>query len=105
MQQMLQDLSQRFDRIVIDTPPVISVADSLALTHIADSTVLVVRSGVSRRKAVRRGRDLLNRAKSHLVGIVFNCVNLKLENYNYARGSYYSKKMNSYYGEDHKEQD
>ncbi len=105
MQQMLQELSQRFDRIVIDTPPVISVADSLALTHIADGTILVVRSGVSRRKAVRRGRDLLRRAKTNLVGIVFNCVNLSLENYYYARGSYYGKKMNSYYNDDNKEQD
>ncbi len=105
MQQLLQELAQRFDRIVIDTPPVLSVADSLALTHIADGTVLVVRSGVSRRKAVRRGRDLLRRASTHLVGIVFNCVDLKLENYYYARGSYYSNKMNSYYGDDHKEQD
>ena len=70
-----------FDRIIIDTPPILSVADSLAVSHLADAVVMVVRSGVARKKAVLRVRDLLQRANSNLVGVVFNCVNLQLESY------------------------
>jgi capsular exopolysaccharide synthesis family protein len=58
MVELIEQLSGQFDRIIIDNPPVISVADSLALANLSDATVLVVRSGISRRRAVLRARDL-----------------------------------------------
>jgi capsular exopolysaccharide synthesis family protein len=97
MAELLQTLLQKYDRIIIDTPPVLSVSDSLALANLADAVVLVVRSGVARKKAVLRVRDLLQRANSNLVGMVFNCVNLQLEHYYYANGSHYGKAMRDYY--------
>jgi succinoglycan biosynthesis transport protein ExoP len=97
MIEVLTALSAEYDRIIIDTPPVLSVADSLALANIADAVVLVVRSGIARKKAVLRVRDLLRRANSNVVGMVFNCVNLQLEQYYYGKGSYYGKSINNYY--------
>jgi capsular exopolysaccharide synthesis family protein len=97
MIEMLETFSGEYDRIIIDTPPVLSVADSLALANLADAVLLVVRSGVARKKAVLRVRDLLLRANSNLVGIVFNCVNLQLEHYYHAQGSLYGKAMGNYY--------
>lgn len=97
MVEVLKALSAEYDRIIIDTPPVLSVADSLALANIADAVVLVVRSGVARKKAVLRARDLLRRANSNVVGMVFNCVNLQLEQYYYGKGSYYGRSINNYY--------
>ena len=103
MVEMLETLSAKYDRIILDTPPILSVADSLALANLADAVVLVVRSGVARKKAVLRVRDLLRRTNSNLVGIVFNCVNLKLEQYHYAHGANYGKTMRNYYNDPEKD--
>jgi capsular exopolysaccharide synthesis family protein len=97
MAELLRSQAEIYDRIIIDTPPVLSVADSLALANLADAVVLVVRSGVARKKAVLRARDLLQRFSSNLVGVVFNCVNLQLEHYYYSNRSYYGKATNKYY--------
>ena len=97
MAELLQQFSTEYDRVLIDTPPILSVADSLALAHLADAVVLVVRSGVARKKAVMRVRDLLQRANTNLVGVVFNCVNLQLENYYRSQGTGYGKAMGHYY--------
>ena len=96
MMEVLGGYSAEYDRIILDTPPILSVADALALSNLADAVVLVIRSGVARRKAVLRVRDLLQRSKANLVGIVFNCVNLQLENY-YGYSQLYGKSMSTYY--------
>ena len=96
MMEMLGGYSAEYDRIILDTPPILSVADALALSNLADAVVLVIRSGVARRKAVLRVRDLLLRSKANLVGIVFNCVNLQRENY-YGYSQLYGKSMSTYY--------
>jgi capsular exopolysaccharide synthesis family protein len=89
MIELLETMSLKYDRIIVDTPPVLAVADSLALANVSDAVVLVVRSGVARKKAVLRVRNLLHRANSNVVGAVFNCVNLQLEQYYYTK-SYHS---------------
>jgi capsular exopolysaccharide synthesis family protein len=102
MMELLETMALKYDRIIVDTPPVLAVADSLALANISDAVVLVVRSGVARKKAVLRVRDLLLRANSNLVGTVFNCVNLQLEQYYFTKP--YHGDMQSHYFND-KEQD
>jgi len=97
MAQLLESVAAEYDRVIVDTPPVLSVADSLALANIADAVVLVVRSGIARKKAVLRVRDLLRRASSNIVGVVFNGVNIRLEHYYYAKRSYYGRDPHSYY--------
>jgi len=97
MIELLESLSGEYERIIIDTPPVLSVADSLALSNIADAVVLVVRSRIARKRAVLRVRNLLRRSNANLVGIVFNGVDMLLEQYYYAKGSYYGKSMGNYY--------
>jgi len=97
MVEVLKSFATQYDRVILDTPPVLSVADSLSLANLADAVVLVVRSGTARKKAVLRVRDLLQRTNSNLVGIVFNCVDLRLEQYYYAHGANYGKTMRDYY--------
>jgi len=97
MVEVLKSFATQYDRVILDTPPVLSVADSLSLANLADAVVLVVRSGTARKKAVLRVRDLLQRTNSNVVGIVFNCVDLRLEQYYYAHGANYGKTMRDYY--------
>jgi capsular exopolysaccharide synthesis family protein len=88
MNALLAQWSTDYDHVVIDTTPVLYVADSLPLAAKADAVLLVVRSGRSRRKAFHRMCNLLYRAKAHLVGVVINGANLQLEPYAH---SYYGR--------------
>src|SRR5439155_1704053 len=51
MKQWISTWRKHFDRVVIDTPPCLSVTDAVALSVVADSVVLVIRSGVTRNEA------------------------------------------------------
>jgi capsular exopolysaccharide synthesis family protein len=70
--QILQKLSPCFDWILIDSPPVIPLTDSLSLQHHADASLLVVRAGQTPREAVEQTIELLG--KKNIVGIVLNAV-------------------------------
>jgi capsular exopolysaccharide synthesis family protein len=99
MAELLATMAAKYDRVIVDTPPILSVADALPLAHIADAVVFVVRSGMARNKAVLRVRDLLQRSNSNVVGAVFTFVNLRLEHYYYAQRPYYGKSAPVYYGD------
>jgi succinoglycan biosynthesis transport protein ExoP len=57
------------------------VSDSLSIAAQADGVVIVVRSGVTRKKALARSYELLVRSNAKILGAVVNDVDLKLENY------------------------
>ena len=62
----------RFDAIVLDTPPADIYPDAALLAQWVDATVLVVDAVRSGEDAVRRVKDLLQRAGANLPGIVLN---------------------------------
>jgi capsular exopolysaccharide synthesis family protein len=70
MRRLLDHLRTRFDRVILDTPPVLPLADVAVLAPIVDGVLLVVRAGVTTKPAIEnalRGFD-----SSRLVGIVLN---------------------------------
>lgn len=95
MEDLLKQWRASYDRIILDTSPILAVADSLGLAPQADGVLILVRSGVTRKKALIRTRDLLRRAGARISGTVVNDVNLKLEHYyTYSRGYRYGYKSN-----------
>jgi capsular exopolysaccharide synthesis family protein len=89
MEEQLRQWKQEFDRIVIDTAPLLAVSDTQALAVRADAVVLVARAGVTRKRALVRARDLLWRINAPVAGVVVNDVDLRLENfYTYRYGMY-----------------
>jgi capsular exopolysaccharide synthesis family protein len=80
MQQIVDTLRTRFDRIVFDTPPM-TLSDTHVLVRLADGVLIVVRSGVTPRPAVERALAGLDRRK--LVGLVLNEVDVKPDTYSY----------------------
>jgi capsular exopolysaccharide synthesis family protein len=89
MEGQMRQWKQQFDRIVIDTAPLLAVSDTQALAVRADAVVLVVRAGVTRKRALIRARDLLWRVNAPVAGVVVNDVDLRLENfYTYRYGMY-----------------
>jgi polysaccharide biosynthesis transport protein len=59
MQQILQDLRERFQFVVIDSAPILPFVDGRALSTLADAVILVGRSGITTRQAMRRSVELL----------------------------------------------
>jgi succinoglycan biosynthesis transport protein ExoP len=88
MRELLKRCRGIYTHIVMDSPPLLSVTDSVVLSRDADAIVMIVRHGKSSKHAVRRGRDLLQRSGAPLTGIVLNAVDLNSPEY-YAYYGYY----------------
>jgi len=72
MKRLLAGLKDRYDFILVDSPPVMAVADALLLSRMVDSVLFVVRSGVTPRPIAREARNKLSRVKARIIGIVLN---------------------------------
>lgn len=72
--QMVDYCSGQFPTVLIDTPPLCSVADGLNIARHCDGSVLVVRSGSTPRKLVEHSAQLLKRTETPLLGMVLNRV-------------------------------
>jgi len=84
MRDVLLQLRQRFDCVVIDSPPVLPYADGRALAAAADGVILVGRSGVVTREAMIRALQLLGDAHgAPVITIVLNATFVKMPEYNY----------------------
>jgi capsular exopolysaccharide synthesis family protein len=70
MRRVLDTLRTRFDRVVVDTPPIAPLADVRILSPMADGIVLVVRAGVTPRPAIERALAGFDRKR--VLGIVLN---------------------------------
>ena len=72
MRSLVDDLAKRFDIVLIDSPPVLPVADALILSGYADAVLLVVAAGSTRRAELRRAAEKLAQASAPVVGAVLN---------------------------------
>lgn len=75
--EILQRLEQQFDIVIVDTPPLLAVADAAIVAHIAGSTVLVMRAGAHSERNIGESLKKLRRARARLIGGVMNAVPLK----------------------------
>ncbi len=104
--QTLKNLSERYDRIIIDAPPIGPVADSQILAAICDTTLLVLRAERSTRKQSQRARDSLLSVGGHILGAVVNDVSRKHSRYGYGYYGGYSRYGHyGYYGESEKKKE
>jgi succinoglycan biosynthesis transport protein ExoP len=92
--KFLDELSERFDRVVIDSPPIAAVTDSAVLSTLVDGTVFVVRAFKTSRQLARQGLRILHDVDARVVGAVLNAVNLSKHEYGYYQ--YYSYKRDGY---------
>ncbi|WP_144113623.1 polysaccharide biosynthesis tyrosine autokinase [Paraburkholderia sp. BCC1886] len=92
--EILARLEQEFDLVIVDTPPLLAVADAAVIAHLAGSTVLVMRAGAHTEGHVADALKKLRRARARVVGGVMNAVPLKSHNkngtYDYAYAYNYS---------------
>jgi capsular exopolysaccharide synthesis family protein len=72
MLRTLQELEHQYDVVIIDSPPVLPVADALVLAVNVQAVVLVTRVGETTREKLRRTKDSLTNVHANLVGVVPN---------------------------------
>jgi polysaccharide biosynthesis transport protein len=89
MTSFIDMLSQSYDYVVFDTPPLVGTADAAVLGNMVDGVLIVVRPGVVDSSTATAAKSLLARSEANILGIVANAVNIKHEPDNYF---YYSSR-------------
>lgn len=90
MRQLLVALVERFDLVIIDSPPAAVVSDAIPLVSQVSGLVVVCRVGKTTRDAARHLRDELAKLSAPTLGVVANDVKVK------AQGSYYGYYSHGY---------
>ena len=89
MRDLLARVKDRFDTILIDTPPVLAVIDPVIVSSLVDSTVFVVQAGKTTRRALAKAVDEVRKAKAEIIGVVFNEVKMGRQGRNAPYYHYY----------------
>lgn len=92
--ELLTQLGGRFDRIILDSPPVGAVADALVLATQVDGVVVVLKAGKTNRDLAQRTVRALRDVQARIFGAVLNDVDLERSKY----GDYYYGYAYRYYG-------
>lgn len=90
MKELLELLSQRFDYIIVDSPPIFGVADALILSTVVKSVILVVHGGRTPREMVQRAFKNLIELNAPVLGAVLNNVDIRGNGYPYYYHYHYS---------------
>jgi len=75
--EVLKRFSEEFDLVIVDTPPLLAVADAAIIANIAGATVLVMRAGAHTERNISASLKKLQRARARLIGGVMNAVPVK----------------------------
>ena len=89
MGDVLETLAQQYDRIVIDSPPVTAVTDSIILGKLADGVIMVIQGFETPQKVVQTGLSQIQNVQAKVLGGVLNGVDMDKEGSYYSYYSYY----------------
>jgi capsular exopolysaccharide synthesis family protein len=93
----LNRLANRYDRVIIDSPPVVAVTDAAVLSALADSTVLIIKAFSTTKEVCRQAIRLLGDVGAKTAGTILNFVDLDRHEYKYYH--YYYRRYGYYYSE------
>jgi capsular exopolysaccharide synthesis family protein len=94
MRDLVHRLEELVDLVVLDSPPVLAVADASILGALAGGAVMVVQAGETRSEACRRGKEALENSGVKVLGVVLNSLSRRRGSYGYYYHyhHYYSEK-------------
>lgn len=90
MKMVLDALSQRYDYVIVDLPPVNLVSDPLVISKYLDGIIVILRHAHSKRREVMEAVRQLKFVQANIVGFVYNGYNKKRS---YRRRSYYATSL------------
>ena len=88
--KLMIELKQRYDYVLIDTPPMANVVDAAIVGKVCDGAILLIESGFVGYRAAQKAIKQLEKSGTHMLGAVLNKVDTKKEKY-YSYYSYGSK--------------
>lgn len=102
MKDLVQNLRERYDVVLFDSPPVLAVTDPAVLATLSDGVVIVASAGNTRVEALERAVEVLKGVGARLLGIVLNNFDLrrayggflKYKEYEYGYGYTYGSNGN-----------
>jgi len=90
LQQMMAAFAEKYDIIICDSPPLLTVTDSLVLGRILDGTIVVARAGKTTYELLGKSMKLLGDLNARVLGVVINALDIK-------KSSYYDFRYHTYY--------
>jgi capsular exopolysaccharide synthesis family protein len=98
MRSALAAFRKHYDWVLVDTAPILAMADTPVVCPFTDGLVLVVAAESTTRPSIQRSIDQVQSVGGKLVGVVLNKVNIKRNSYYYSQ--YYGEYYRSYYSSD-----
>lgn len=96
--EVFKQLTETFDYVIMDSPPVLGVADARLLAARADQVLYVVRWSKTPRRAAQSGLDMLSECGANVTGVLLSRVNIKQQSaYGYGDSSDYFQYFRDYY--------
>jgi len=89
---LLGEALERYERVILDSPPTSAVTDAAVLGHRCDGLLLVLRGGHTTRESAAHARRQLGAANTRLLGVVINQVDFRNRYY----GAYYYRYYRNY---------
>lgn len=89
MRELIEMNRDLFEYLVIDSPPVLGLADAVVLATLSDGLVLVVRAGLTPRDIAQRAKRHLRDVNARIIGAVLNDVDVRGGDYAYYSYYYY----------------
>lgn len=98
MAEIIAELRKKFEYVIIDSPPLIAVTDSVVLSTIVDGVVIILKAGQTTKELAKRAHKNLKEINAKIIGAVLNEVDFERDRYYYYY-PYYYKYYKHYSGE------
>ena len=88
MRGLINILRNKFEAVIIDSPPAGLLTDASALASMVDSTILVIKKGLYDRQFIHEVKEKLEKANATICGVILNEVDFKKDGHYYAGYGY-----------------
>jgi len=88
LKELLKEVSQVYDYIFLDTPPVIMISDPIAISMFSDAVILAVKHGDTERDLAKRAVESLKQVNANIIGAVLNDIPVSKQSNYYYYASY-----------------
>lgn len=90
MSDLIEDVKQRFDLVLVDSPPILGVSDASVLASEVDLTIIVVQHRKLPRNMLLRVKQAVENVGGHVIGVVLNNVDIRSDSQYEYYTSYYN---------------
>ena len=94
-EQTLAQLTERYDRIIVDSPPIAAVSDLLIILPHCDGLLYVVKFNAVKKKNIKVNMRRIIESNTPVFGVIMNQISITMASYYYS--NYYDKTYRSYY--------